>query len=159
MTAMRCVLFLAFPLILAAAPRPLVACQCGDRPTLAEATARAQVIFAGEVFRVDSTEVDLRIGDSSVRTPVKEVTLIARRRWKGEVEHEMKLIVGASNCDYPFFKVGETYLVYGGASSFLPSRLGASRCSRTDYFRHAKEDVSGLGRGAPVVSTSGEMKH
>jgi hypothetical protein len=148
------------PAILAVVPRVLVACQCGDRPTTQEAAARAEVIFAGEVSRIDATEVDLHVGGSLVRASVKEVTLTARRRWKGEVKHEMKIVVGASNCDYPSFSVGETYLVYGGASTFLPDRLGASRCSRTDLYRHAKEDLSVLGRGVTVSSAPlGEPKH
>lgn len=145
---------LILPLVIATFwPRVLSSCQCGEKPTAKEALAQSEVIFAGEVSRIEETQVRVRMGDSLEWASVKEVTLLARRRWKGKVEPEMKLVIGVTDCDYPLFAVGGVYLVYCGSSSFLPDRLTASRCGRTDYFRVAKSDLAVLGRGSAVVHT------
>lgn len=129
------------------------ACQCGSAPPVGEAVAGSLVVAAGQVTSMSPTTTGVTLGDSTSVTHGTRVTLRIRRVWKGEVDGTMELVVGVSNCDYAAFRVGRTYLVYAGYSSFLPKTLIASRCGRTSLFRPSHPDIARLGSGSSRVDS------
>ena len=123
-------------------PRVALACQCGARRSVAEAVAEASDVVAGMVVRADQAKVHFTLSGSIKSAVVDRVVLRVQKRWKGTSARELQ-IYSLSNCAFGF-QQGMSYLVY---ASGRPSGgyLEASRCSRTQRCRTAREDLGELG--------------
>jgi hypothetical protein len=127
--------------VMSVLPRVALACQCGQRPTTAEAVAEASDVFAGTVLRAEKAEVSLP-QDPTKKVVVDRVVLRVQKRWKGSAAHELQ-IYSLNNCAFGF-KEGVSYLVYA-SGRMSGGYLEASKCSRTQEYRAASEDLRELG--------------
>lgn len=112
------------------------ACSCMMQ-TLEEGIAQSEAIFEGTVTKIAPKSVH--------QFPSLEVTLAAKRAWKG-IDREEVLVITASNsaaCGYQFAE-GSTYLVYAYREKADPLRV--SLCSLTKPIDQAKADLEHLGK-------------
>lgn len=120
-----------FPLIAAA-------CSCAYMPPIEEQVARSDVIFAGEVLKVEQLR-----GSWTVQV-LFEVSDI----WKGTNASQVMIYTGSSGADCGYeFRVGQHYLVYAQESQFYSSdeQLVTTICDRTRLLVTADEDLAALG--------------
>jgi hypothetical protein len=119
------------------------ACSC-MKQSLEDGIAQSQAIFEGTVTKI--------VPNTTTQFRGLEVTLTAKRVWKG-VESEEVSVLTASNgavCGYPFAE-DSTYLVYGYRKGTDPLRV--SLCSLTKPIDQAKADLAHLGK--PTRSFTG----
>ncbi len=126
--------------------RPMLACQCGSRPTAAEATAAAETVFTGVV--TDIREEPARLFAGRPPLTIQKISFRAGRVWKGAVPRATVLFTGFGNCDYRFER-GHSYLVYG-QKSYARGKLTATICLPTKPYRLAAADLRELGEGQPA---------
>lgn len=125
------------------AARAVFCCQCGSIPPASVMLARSPAVFEGRVQSVKNARRTLQSGETAT---VKEVSLKVERYWRVRVPRRLLLIVGLSNCDYPF-EPGQSYLVF---SEFVDTAVGdmtASKCSPTTPMRNAESVLRELGLG------------
>jgi len=117
------------------------------KQTLEDGVAQSRAIFEGTVSKIAP--------NAATEFRGLEVTLTAKRAWKG-VESEEVAVLTASNgavCGYPFAE-GSTYLVYAYRKGTDPLRV--SLCSLTKPIDQAKADLAHLGK--PTRAFAGAPK-
>jgi hypothetical protein len=138
-------LLAAFFLGASALAGPAAACQCGTIPGTAEALARSQVVFAGEV---------LFFHTAPASTAAKKlIALRVDRVWKGTPPPVVTLLSGKSDCDYDQLERGDSYLLFADRLPGPDGHLTASRCLPTRRLRRAAAQVAALGPGRAVLHT------
>lgn len=80
-------------------------CQCGEKPTVAQAMERAEVVATGTVRSLNPMP-------GSPGFSPRRVVLAVDRVWKGSGVRDLKLVVGSSTCDYVKFEAERDYLVF-----------------------------------------------
>ena len=138
LTTFAVVILAVYAIWLFADPGKTHACSCADSGSPAEALARADAVFAGEV-------VSVRVGRSSMLTyssadPVS-VTFNVSRVWKGPRSDTITIrtVRSEASCGYEFEK-GRKYIVY--------VRNGETgRCEGTAGLENAVADLAALGEG------------
>jgi len=150
---------------LSKAARP---CSCVDySPPIAESVKRADVVFAGEVTKLevlpswwaDTGDRDAGLLESDPGEPpirVARVTFAVGKVWKGVREATLVVRTFFDCCICGSrFDIGEAYVVYGYRS---PSgdQLWTNICTRTKELRLAAEDLDGL--GPPIVDFAARAK-
>jgi hypothetical protein len=124
---------------------PAAACRCGAIPGAAEALARSQVVFAGEV---------LFFHTAPASTAAKKViALRVDRVWKGTPPPVVILLAGRSDCDYDELERGDSYLVFADRPPGPEGYLTTSRCLPSGRLSQAAAQVAALGPGRPVLHT------
>lgn len=112
------------------------ACSC-MKQSLQDGMTQSQAIFEGTVTKIAP----------NLATEFRglEVTLIAKRAWKGVTSEEVRVITASNGavCGYPFAE-GSTYLVYAYRNGREPLRV--SLCSLTKPIDQAKADLGHLGK-------------
>ena len=116
------------------------ACSCVSQNHPCEAAWKVDAVFVAQVLDV--------IPDPARRRPTR-IRVRVLETFRGEPPNDAILTTSAElgNCGYDGFSVGETYLVYAGARSYLDgtsSRLDVSLCSRTRRISEAAEDLAYL---------------
>ena len=142
-------------LALLLAVRPASACQCGEKPPVAQAFAGADVVVLVRVSRVvdrwtfwrrvkdwfrpsSSNEIEHWYRDSGFT-----ITAQVQQQWKGPRTDSLVVVTGRGDgdCGYRFL-VGQTYLVYAGKAR--DGLLIVSICGRTMSAQDAGPDVLAL---------------
>jgi hypothetical protein len=114
-------------------------CQCGVRLPPAEFLDKSVAVFAGTVNDIRSVRFESVSADRA-SVALKEVRFTANRIWRGSVGSNVVLLMGSSDCDYPF-EQGRAYLVYADGVDSATGYLTASICSPTKRLALATEDV------------------
>ena len=141
---------------------PAFPCSCADTQSVADALKTADVVFTGEVTKLEVLpswwqDVDGRPdpellesdpGEDPIR--VVKVTFAVGKSWKG-VSEPVAVIRTFFECCVcgSAFGVGQAYLVYGYRVPSTGGSLWTNICTRTKELRLASEDLDGL--GAPLV--------
>jgi hypothetical protein len=115
------------------------ACQCGVRLPPAESLDKSVAVFAGTVNDLRTVRFESVAGDRA-SVVVKEVRFTANRIWRGDGGSSVILLMGNSDCDYPF-ELGYTYLVYADGVDSATGYLTASICGPTKRLELASEDL------------------
>lgn len=134
--------------LLAIVPAGVSACSCAHTPSPAEATEKADAVFAGEVIGISDEKDATGFVSKTVHIQVNSV-------WKGPSQAVFKIATGAGggDCGYDF-TLGKSYLVYAYKKGEIYS---TNICSRTQLIEQAGEDLSVLGKGdAPAVDKASE---
>ncbi len=126
---MRSVIILSFTLLASAAP--VLACRCGDRPSVKEAVARSELIFVG---RVTKLSIDYRPAGISGRQTYVEIVMVEfsdSEVFKGPAAKDGRTSVitpsSGPACGYAF-QIGEQYLVY---ATHADGEFRTDICERT----------------------------
>ena len=87
----------------------LFGCQCADRPTMAEAAARADIVVLATPVATRELS-SLTVGTVALER-VSETTLRVSRSWKGE-ETFLRVLSGFGDCEYRPFTMGTPHIVF-----------------------------------------------
>jgi len=119
------------------------ACTCDVPGSPTEELLAADLVFAGEVVRIDSTTAGL-FAELAVYLRVLRV-------WKGADSLKVNLRTAASSaaCGYPF-QIGAQYLVYAYQSQ-ADGSFGTGLCTRNSLLSAAEKDLTELGAGRVVA--------
>lgn len=122
------------------------ACSCMTQ-SLEDGASQAHAIFEGTVSKIAP--------NTTTQFRGLQVTLAARRAWKGVAREEVTIVTASNGavCGYPFTE-GQTYLVYAYRNGTDPLRV--SLCSLTKPIDKAKADLSHLGKA--TVAFAGASK-
>jgi len=115
------------------------ACQCGVRLPPTESLQKSVVVFAGTAYETRAVRFE-SVGADRASIVLKEVHFTATRTWRGEVGSNVVLLMGSSDCDYPF-ELGRAYLVYADVVDSATGYLTASICGPTKRLELAGEDL------------------
>ena len=129
------------------------ACSCAPPPPTLDALDGASAVFLGKVvsFRTWSFEVDILDG---YKLPYWSVEFEVDTVWKGPATSTTFVYVTyGPSCGYPWFEVGEDFLVYAHERHEATT---VSQCSRTQRLERAEGDLLALGDGwGPEPGTTG----
>jgi len=144
-------------------------CSCIDySPPIAESLRQADVVFSGEVTklevlpswwadtdeRADAELLESASGEQPIR--VVKVTFAVAKVWKGVSQATVVIRTFFECCVCgSTFAVGQAYIVYG-YRSHSGDKLWTNICTRTKELRLAAEDLDGL--GPPVVDFEARAK-
>jgi hypothetical protein len=120
------------------------ACSCVPPGTPEQELKEADVVFSGEVIKIEEGKLGWLSANSS--SPVS-VTLEVKEAWKGVEENRVviKTEQHSASCGYEFEKDKE-YIVYAEKQG---NDWHVSLCSRTNILAEAGEDLKVLGEGNP----------
>jgi hypothetical protein len=130
-------------LLVLAVVRPAYACQCGVRLSPTAALDRSVTVFAGTVNDVRAVRFE-SVARDRPSVVLKEVRFTTDRIWRGDGRSDVVLLIGSSDCDYPF-ELGRSYLVYAEGVDSATRYLTASICGPTKRLERASEDLRTLG--------------
>lgn len=129
-----------------------LACQCPDRPSLAEAARRADIVVVATPVATRLLS-SLSVGSVQLER-VAETTLRVSRSWKGG-EPFLQVLGGFGDCEYRQFTIGTPYIVFADRNiASLGKKEGfvwVGRCLPTRLFSAlSNEDLNSLGPSAII---------
>lgn len=124
-------------------------CLCGQNRTVKESLARADVVFSGQVEKIEAAPAE-QAGPKH-EWAGRKVTLRVAEFWKGRPGMTIDIYTAASTneCGYAFER-GQRYLVYADKvteQGQATGKFSTTRCDRTRPLAGAKDDLRELGRG------------
>jgi hypothetical protein len=114
---------------------PAGACMCVELPSVSNAVAESDAVFAGTV-----TAVEHEAG-----SPWVQVSVSVEQSWKGAATGVVTFLDTAISRCAVGFEVGQQYLVYCYASSDPEASLQTSGCTRSGALSSAGADLAALG--------------
>lgn len=153
--------FLALALLLFSG-KSVLACMCGNTPSVWEARDDAQVVFLGKAISSEYQKGSVS-QNGTVLGEELAVRFKVERWWKGKASDEVVIFadqyrapdqsISISTCGMEY-KIGKDYLIYAVEYSFdgkFDGKLRAAYCSRSAEREDAKKDLKKLGKGYKQV--------
>ena len=126
---------------------PLVwACSCMKLRT-EQLSAKADVVFVGQVEQVGPDDTEYHVGEKYIiKANQVTATVAVRSQHKGTVGERVKVNTAASDaaCGYPF-EAGREYLIYATVEPTYVGEFHTGLCAGTKPLREAAEDLRALG--------------
>jgi hypothetical protein len=130
--------------------RASFACSCMRPPPVAQALQQADAVFAGHLYLLERTIVEMPVPDPRTNKPMRTEGIHARfdafESWKGVTGRDVEIWTGSGggDCGYDF-EFSAPYLVF--ANSRPDGRLMTSICSHTRKLADATAERAQLGPG------------